>query len=69
MSMVDIIFYKDKISVQNLIAGYKNIMNAPNVSEIVTVNGTCYKVSERVFDFDGNTIHIVVEDSRRRFMR
>ena len=69
MSMVDIIFYKDKISVQNLIAGYKNIMNAPNVGEIVTVNGTGYKVSERVFDFDGNTIHIVVEDSRRRFMR
>ena len=69
MSMVDIIFYKDKISVQNLIAGYKNIMNAPNVGEIVTINGTCYKVSERVFDFDGNTIHIVVEDSRRRFMR
>ena len=69
MSLVDIIFYKDKISVQNLIAGYKNIMNVPNIGEIVAVNGTCYKVSERVFDFDGNTIHIVVEDSRRRFMR
>ena len=69
MSLVDIIFYKDKISVQNLIAGYKNIMNVPNIGEIVEVNGTCYKVSERVFDFDSNTIHIVVEDSRRRFMR
>ncbi len=69
MSMVDIIFYKDKISVQNLITGYKDIMNAPNIGEIITVNGTCYKVSERVFDFDGNTIHIVVEDSKRRFMR
>ena len=69
MSLVDIIFYKDKISVQNLIAGYKNIMNVPNIGEIVAVNGTCYKVSERVFDFDSNTIHIVVEDSKRRFIR
>lgn len=69
MSLVDIIFYKDKISVQNLIVGYKNIMNVPNIGEIVAVNGTCYKVSERVFDFDSNTIHIVVEDSKRRFIR
>lgn len=69
MSMVDIIFYKDKVSVQNLIEGYKNIMNVPNVGEIVTINGNCYKVCERVFDFDGNIIHIVVENNKRRFMR
>ena len=66
--MVDVLFYKDKVSIQSIVAGYKNIMNAPNIGEVVTINGNCYKVIDRIFDFDGNSIHIVLEASRRRFM-
>lgn len=67
--MVDVIFYLNKIGTQNIIEGYKHIMNAPNIGEHIVVNDNCYKIIDRVFDFDGNTIHIVVEICRRRFMK
>ena len=67
--MTDVIFYLNKIGTQNLIDGYKHIMNAPNFGEHVMINGNCYKIIDRVFDFDNNTIHIVVETCKRRFMK
>ena len=66
-SMVDVLFYKDKVGIQNVIEGYKNIVNAPNVGDRVVVNGDCYKVINRMFDFDGNTVHIVVEKLKIRY--
>ena len=67
--LTDIIFYLNKLSVQNIIEGYKNIMNVPNVNEYVMVNDNCYKVVERLFDFDSNTVHITVETVKRHFAR
>lgn len=69
MSMVDVIFYKDKIATHNVLEGYKNIINIPSVGEHVVVNENCYKVADRMFDFDMNTVHITLEVCRRRFMR
>ena len=68
-NMVDVIFYMDRISPQNIIDGYKNIKNIPTVGEHVIVNENCYEVTERVFDFDFNTLHITLNPSKRRFIR
>ena len=68
-SMVDIIFYNNKVGLQNVIEGYKNIVNAPNVGERVIVNEECYKVISRLFDYDSNTIHIVLEKLKVRYNR
>ena len=69
INMVDIIFYNGRLGTQNVITGYKNIMNVPDVNEPVMVEGNVYSVKNRLFDFDMNTVHIVVEPSKKRFVR
>ena len=67
--MVDVIFYLNRISPQNVIDGFKNIVNIPTVGEHTMVNENCYEVVDRLFDFDSNTVHIILEPVKRRFMR
>lgn len=66
-SMTDVLFYKDKISTVTIIEGFKNILNAPAVGDEVMINEKVYVVVKRVFDFDGNTIHVVVNSINKKF--
>ena len=68
-NMVDVIFYLNRISPQNVIDGFKNIVNIPTVGEHTMVNENCYEVVDRLFDFDSNTVHIILEPVKRRFTR
>ena len=67
MSLTDVIFYENKLALKNVIDGYKNIVNVPNVGERVVIHEIHYKVMDRTFDFDGNVIHIVLEKVNTRF--
>ena len=66
-AMTDVLFYKDKIATTAIIEGFKNILNAPAVGDEVMINEKVYVVVKRVYDFDGNTIHVVVNSINKKF--
>ena len=66
-AMTDVLFYKDKIATAAIIEGYKNIMNIPAVGDEVMINENVYVVVKRIFDFDGNTIHVIVNSINKKF--
>lgn len=66
-AMTDVLFYKDKIATAAIIEGYKNIMNIPAVGDEVMINENVYVVVKRIFDFDGNTVHVIVNSINKKF--
>lgn len=66
-AMTDVIFYKNKISHETILEGYKNIINIPNVDDELIIDGNVYAVSRRVFDFDKNTVHIILNSLKKKF--
>lgn len=66
-AMTDVIFYKNKISPETILEGYKNIINIPNVDDELIIDGNVYAVSRRVFDFDKNTVHVIVNGLKKKF--
>lgn len=61
MGLTDVIFYENKLGKHNVISGFKQIMNIPNLEEKIILNDNRWIVKERIFDYDKNVVHIVVK--------
>ena len=59
--MWDIIIYKNRMGLENVINGWNNQKNFPNKDDQVQINGVRYVVTRRVFDYDKAVVHITVK--------
>lgn len=65
-AMTDVLFYNEKISPATIIEGYKHVLNIPTTNDEVVFGDNVYVVLRRVFDFNKNTVHVVVKGLKKK---